>query len=75
MTKLCVIANVAGDDERRQLLKEIGELIAKVKSLDLPDSVFLLSMAQLDLKTKIHGINDEELEAFSRIIRSAAETH
>ena len=72
MTKLSLRVDLA-DDERRVLLKRIADLIATAKRLDLPDSIHLLNMAYLDLQTKIHGINDEELEAFSRIVRSSIE--
>jgi len=72
MTNLGLVTDVT-DDDYRHLLQEIAELIATAKNLELPDSVFLLNMAYLDLQTKIHRINDEELEAFSKIIRSAVE--
>lgn len=74
MTKLSLAADMA-DDERRLLLEQIGKLIAMAKRLDLQPSVHLLNMAYLDLQTEIHGINDEELEAFSRIVRSSIEPH
>ena len=74
MTNLSLLIDVA-DDDRRLLLTQIGELIARAKQLDLHDTVFLLNMAYLDLQTKIHGINDEELDAFSRAIRSCIEPH
>jgi hypothetical protein len=70
MTKLKLVAD-AKNDGRRALLDEIEHLIAQARSLGLASSVYLLSMACLDLKTKIHEINDEELEAFSRAIRSS----
>jgi hypothetical protein len=60
MTKLSLLADVP-DDECRLLLQQIAELIATAERLDLPDSVHLLNMAYLDLQTKIHDINDEEL--------------
>jgi len=72
MTKLSLLADVP-DDECRLLLQQIAELIATAKRLDLPDSVHLLNMAYFDLQTKIHDINDEELAAFSQIIRSSIE--
>lgn len=72
MTKLSLLADVP-DDECRLLLQQIAELIATAKRPDLPDSVHLLNMAYLDLQTKIYDINDEELAAFSRIIRSSTE--
>jgi hypothetical protein len=74
MTKLSLLIDVA-DDDCRLLLAQIGELIARAKRLDLPDTIFLLNMAYLDLQTKIHGINDEELDAFSRVIRTSIEPH
>ncbi|MGA2567284.1 MAG: hypothetical protein ABSF41_10690 [Pseudolabrys sp.] len=72
MTKLSLVADVA-DDGRRRLLKEIAGLIAKARSLNLPDSVFLLNMSYLDLQTKTHNINDKELEAFPKAVRSSIE--
>jgi GGDEF domain-containing protein len=74
MTKLSLLVDVA-DDDRRLLLQQIAELIARAKQRGLPNTVFLLNMAYLDLQTNIHDINDEELEAFSRIVRSTIEPH
>lgn len=74
MTKLRLLINVA-DDDSRLLLTQIGELMVRAKRLDLTDTVFLLNMAYLDLQTKIHGIDEEELDAFSRAVRSAIEPH
>jgi hypothetical protein len=74
MTKLRLLINVA-DDDSRLLLTQIGALMARAKRLDLTDTVFLLNMAYLDLQTKIHGIDEEELDAFSRAVRSAIEPH
>lgn len=74
MTKLSIVANSrdrAIDDGRRALLHDIGALIGRAKSYELNEAVFLLNMAYLDLQTKIHDINDDELEAFSKIIRSS----
>jgi len=61
------------DDDRRVLLTQIAGLIARAKQLDLPDTVFLLNMVYLDLQTKIHDINDKELQAFSRAVLTAIE--
>lgn len=74
MTTLRLLINVA-DDDSRLLLTQIGALMARAKRLDLTDTVFLLNMAYLDLQTKIHGIDEEELDAFSRAVRSAIEPH
>lgn len=62
-------------DERLALLSQIAELIVTAKSLDLPESVFLLNMVHLDLQTKIHRIDDGELQAFMKAVRSAADRH
>ena len=70
VTKLELVAD-AKDDGRRLLLDAIEQLIAQAKHLGLVNSVYLLSMAHLDLKTEIHDIDDEELEAFAKIIRSS----
>lgn len=76
MTKLSLVENgVDNDVDRRKLLKDLADLIARAKSLKLPDSVLLLNMAHLDLMTKIHNINDEELQAFSNAVRSPVERH
>jgi hypothetical protein len=64
---------IVADDACFMLLKEIAELIAKAKFLGLPDSVFLLNMAHLDLQTKIHNIDDAEMHAFSNAVRSLIE--
>ncbi len=74
MTNLSLIDN-ARDNDRYKLLNEIARLIAKARSLKLPDSVFLLTVALLDLQSKIHNINDEELEAFSSAVRASVERH
>lgn len=74
MTKLSLLPDVA-DDDRRPLLTQIAGLIAWAKRLNLPDTVFLLNMAYLDLQTKIHDINDEELQAFSHAVRTSIESH
>lgn len=74
MTKLSIVASSrdrVGDDGRRALLHDIGALIARARSYELEESVFLLNMVYLDLQTKIHDIDDEELEAFSKIVRSS----
>ena len=52
-------------------LEAIEQLIVQARHLGLANSVYLLSMVHLDLKTEIHEIDDEELEAFSKVIRSA----
>ena len=70
MTKLELVAD-AKDDGRRALLEAIEQLIVQARHLGLANSVYLLSMVHLDLKTEIHEIDDEELEAFSKVIRSA----
>lgn len=70
VSKLELVAD-AKDDGRRVLLEQIQQLIEHAKSLGLASSVYLLSMAHLDLKTEIHDIDDEELEAFSKVIRSS----
>jgi hypothetical protein len=60
-------------DERCVLLDRIGELIAKAKSLELPDSAFLLNVAHLDLKTKIHNIDEDEMQAFVSAVQVSAD--
>ena len=59
-------------DERLMLLQEIADLVAKAESLNLPDSAYLLRVAKLDLQTKIHDIDDEELATFLNAARSSA---
>jgi len=73
MSKLSLVPKMA-DGDRRQLLQDIAGLIARARSSGLTESVFLLSMAYLDLQTKIYDINDEELDAFSKVIRSSVES-
>jgi hypothetical protein len=76
MTKLSLVANgVDNDVNCRELLKDLADLIARAKSLKLPEAVLLLNMAHLDLMTKIHNINDEELQAFSNAVRSPGDRH
>jgi hypothetical protein len=60
-------------DERLALLSQVVELVATAKRLDLQESVFLLNMVQLDLRTKIHKIDDGELQAFMKVVRSSVD--
>lgn len=61
------------EDARVVLLNSIAELIEKAKGLGLKDSAFLLNMAHLDLQTKIHRIDDDELSAFTAAARASLE--
>ena len=70
LAKLKLVADAKADN-RRALLEAIEGLIVQARRMGLVSSVYLLSIAHLDLKTQIHGINDEELEAFSKVIRSS----
>ena len=63
------------DDARLLLLKEVTELIAKAKSLDLPDTVYLLNVAQLDLQANIYDITDGEMDAFLNAARFSDKHH
>ena len=60
-------------DERLALLNRIAELITTAKSMDLQETVFLLNMVHLDLQTKIHKIDDGELQAFMTAVRSSVD--
>jgi hypothetical protein len=60
-------------DERLALLSQVVELVATATRLDLQESVFLLNMVQLDLRTKIHKIDDGELQAFMKVVRSSVD--
>lgn len=60
-------------DERVQLLQDLAELIATARSLNLPETAFLLDIAHLGLRAKIHGISNVELQAFADHIRSQIE--
>jgi hypothetical protein len=60
-------------DERLALLKRIAELIATAKSMGLQETVFLLNMVHLDLQTKIHKIDEGELQAFMTAVRSSVD--
>jgi hypothetical protein len=62
-------------DERLKLLEQLAEMIAKAKTMDLPQSVFLLNMAHLDLQTKIHNIGDDEMEAFVNAVSASYQCH
>jgi hypothetical protein len=66
------LASVA-DDERHALLQKIAELIAEAKTLNMPETAFLLKMAHLDLQTKIYRIDDAELQTFIGVVRSSIE--
>ena len=74
MAKLSPVAKVAEDDQL-QLLNEIAGLILRAKNLNLHDSVLLLNMVHLDLQTKIHGIDDQELQAFLNTVCPSAHNH
>jgi hypothetical protein len=67
-------ANIPGD-ERLLVLNGIAELIAQAKRLDLADCAFLLGIAQLGLKAKIHNISDDEMNAFFNAVRESFESH
>src|SRR5258707_12933495 len=60
-------------DERLALLNRIAELITTARSMDLHETVFLLNMVHLDLQTKIHKIDDGELQAFMTAVRSSVD--
>lgn len=62
-------------DERLKLLEQLTEMIAKAKTMDLPQSVFLLNMAHLDLQTKIHNIDDDEMQAFVDAVSASYQCH
>ncbi len=68
------MANIT-KDERLVMLERIAELIVQAKKLKQADLAFLLNMAHLDLQTNIHGINDDELQAFATAIWSSIERH
>jgi hypothetical protein len=62
-------------DERLLVLNGIAELKARAKRLDLADCAFLLGMAQLGLKAKIHNISDDEMNAFFNAVRDSFESY
>lgn len=68
-------ASGPGSDERLVLLEQIAQLIAKAKSLHLPESAFLLGMTHLDLQTKIYNINEDEMQSLMNVVRSSMERH
>jgi hypothetical protein len=69
------VVEKSADDERVALLAKIAELIEKAKSLGLTETAFLLNMAHLDLQTRIHGIEDDEMHAFIGAVRASIERH
>jgi hypothetical protein len=64
---------IAADDTRFSLLKKIADLIAEAKTLNIPETAFMLKMAHLDLQTKIFDIDDAELQTFIGVVRSSIE--
>jgi len=44
--------------------------IAELRSFGLHDTAEIFAVAKLDLQTRLHGISDEELEAFCRFLRA-----
>jgi hypothetical protein len=66
--KLPQFAPMSQPDARLALLSEIERLAKQAKQLNLADSAFILNVAHLDLKSRIHDVSDEELHAISQII-------
>jgi len=60
-------------DARLALLEDIGRLAAQAQQLNLKHSAFILNLAHLDLKSRIHDVSDEELLAISQLIPSQFE--
>ena len=60
-------------NERTVLLQEIAELILKARSLNLSDTAYLLNIAHLELKARVHGISSNELQAFTDHVRAQTE--
>jgi len=54
---------VATAEALDQLIRELEDQIMAVQHLDVPGTKLLLNMARLDLLTKRHNINEDELEA------------
>jgi hypothetical protein len=59
-------------DERKDQILSLIERLTKVETvarqLALAQTVYILAIAQLDLKTIAHGISDEELRAFTALV-------
>jgi hypothetical protein len=45
--------------------------ITELRSFGLHDTAEILAVAKLDLQTKLHGISDEELEAFCQFLKAS----
>ena len=45
--------------------------IAELRSFGLHDTAKIFAVAKLDLQTKLHGISDEELQAFCELLKGA----
>jgi hypothetical protein len=44
--------------------------IIELRSFGLHDSAKIFAVAKLDLQTRLHGISDEELEAFCQLLKA-----
>ena len=60
-------------DARLALLKDIERLAAQAKEMNLKDAAFILDVAHLDLKSRIHNVSNEELHALSQLIPTQSE--
>ena len=67
------MSDVPSKNRRAELLCAIEAVVEEAKALHLIDTAFLLSVAHLDLQTKLNGISDSELQAFTEHIRSQVE--
>jgi hypothetical protein len=63
-------------EHKRQIMTLIEKLSVSAKlaqSLSLDDTSRLLSMALLDLQTKLHAISPDELRSFTRTVADVVE--
>ncbi len=55
--------------ELREFARSVDQLLKRANDLNLTLPAYLLKMAKLDLTTRIFGIDDAELTAFSNYVR------
>lgn len=59
-------------DDLGALLRDVESVIEHAVTMQLQTTVLLLRIARLDLITILHGIEDDELKAFSELVGNAA---
>ena len=60
-------------DRLRSILTVTQTQIDSLRSMGLLDTAKIFALAKLDIQTKLHGISDQELLAFSNALRATCD--